>query len=105
MNQGIIEVHNPELCSEILDDRLLRLESELPSSSEDDNTNKTTNINASQHVPQRLPSRSSTSQAIHAVEWLSRKARRAVVVSHATMVMYTSTMLIINFDEGFARRS
>lgn len=71
--QGAIEIHNIDLCSELLGDRPSNIDFEGGSGS-----NKATNT---LHVSPRAASRCSTSQAVHAGNWLSRKARRAVVVS------------------------
>lgn len=82
MSQGVVEVHNGELCFELLGNRSADVSVEVSSS-------KATKDNATfQAISPHAPSRPSTSQAIHAVEWLSRKARRAVVVCLLKSIPY-----------------
>ena len=76
MSQGVVEVHNRDLCWELLGDR--PLEADFVSSS-DDTTTMANDTSDSMQVCPWLPLQSS---AIHAVDWLTRKARRVVMVSH-----------------------
>ena len=79
MSQGVVEVHNRDLCWELLGDRPLEADFVSPRG---DTTTMATDTSNSMQVCQWLPSQSSASQTIHAVDWLTRKARRAVMVSH-----------------------
>ena len=74
---GAVEVHNASLFSEILGDGRLQVDARPQPAA------KALCTDTGIQVSPRGRSRCSTSQpGVNAVEWLSRKARRAVVVSH-----------------------
>ena len=95
IQNSAVEVHNPSLFSEILGDGRLQVDVEPKPAS------KTVSTDISIQVSPRGKSRCSTSQpGVNAVEWLSRKARRAVVVSDtlnshalAAVALCTTTIL------------
>jgi hypothetical protein len=90
INQGIVKVHNAELCCEVLGESLVhpKAEESLIKPTSPNRACKSPTSKSPTHTTGRIPSRSSTSQAIRAVEWLSRKARRAVLVS-INLTMYS----------------
>ena len=73
-DKGRVKVHNSGLCSELLGDGHLDIVHQAPA--------KAVSTDTCIRVSPRGLSKCSTLQgATNAVEWLSRKARRAVVVS------------------------
>ena len=81
-NLGSVNVHNAELCCELLGESLgyPKAEESLVERTSPNKVCKSP-VNKSPTHTGRIPSRNSTSQGLWAVEWLSRKARRAVLVS------------------------
>lgn len=81
INQSTVTIHNAELCCEVLGESLVHPKAE-ESVIKPTSPNRTCKSPTSKSpTAGRIPSRNSTSQAIRAVEWLSRKASRAVLVS------------------------
>ncbi len=89
INRSIMKVHNAELCCEVLGESLVhpKAEESLIKPTSPNRACKSPTSKSPTHTG-RIPSRSSTSQAIRAVEWLSRKARRAVLVS-INLILYS----------------